>query len=209
MIRTIAKLPRPSAMLTLLGTAALVAALASPHARAAEVLGVKLDDTVKLAGKDLVLSGSGIRMKAVFKVYVLGVYLAKKETTQAAVLAAPGPKRFVLNFQRDLSGDEFGAAFLAGINKNLDKDEKSKLVNPLLKLGEVFETLGSIKKGDVVVGDWVPGAGATLTLNGKPIMAPISEPLFYNAVLRIWYGDKPADGALKNALLGVEAPSIN
>ncbi len=209
MFRTFNALPRPSGLLTLLSAAALVAALASPSAHAAELLGVKLDDTAKVGGKELVLSGYGIRMKAVFKVYVLGVYLTKKETTQAGVLASQGPKRFVLNFQRELSGDEFGGAFLAGINKNLDKDEKSKLVNPLLKLGETFERIGGLKKGDLVVVDWVPGTGTTMTLNGKPVMEPITEPLFNNAVLRIWYGDKPADGALKNALLGIEAASVN
>jgi hypothetical protein len=209
MLKKILSASRSSAMLSLIAGAALVAALASPSAHAAEILGVKLEDTQKVGGKDLVLSGYGIRMKAVFKVYVLGVYLSKKETTQAAVLANTGPKRFVLTFQRDLSGDEFGSAFLAGINKNLDKDEKSKLVNPLLKLGEMFERIGGLKKGDVVVCDWVPGTGTTMTLNGKHIMDTISEPLFYNAVLRIWYGDKPADGALKNALLGIEAPSVN
>jgi hypothetical protein len=209
MLNKFFSLPRPNALLTLLGSAALVAALASPSAHAVEILGVKLDDTAKVGGKELVLSGHGIRMKAVFKVYVLGVYLTKKETTQAGVLANQGPKRFVLNFQRELSGDEFGASFLAGINKNLDKDEKSKLVNPLLKLGDTFERIGGIKKGDLVLVDWVPGTGTTMTLNGKPIMEPITEPLFNNAVLRIWYGDKPADGALKNALLGIEAPSVN
>jgi hypothetical protein len=209
MLNKILSFTRPSAMLSLMAGAALVAALASPSAHAAEILGVKLDDTAKVGGKELVLSGHGIRMKAVFKVYVLGVYMTKKETTQAGVLANQGPKRFVLNFQRDVPGEEFGASFLAGINKNLDKDEKSKLVNPLLKLGDTFERIGGIKKGDLVLVDWVPGTGTTMTLNGKPIMEPITEPLFNNAVLRIWYGDKPADGALKNALLGIEAPSVN
>lgn len=183
---------------TLLGLAMSTSTLA------ADVLGTKLDDTVKVAGKELVLSGAGIRMKAVFKVYVLGVYLGKKETTAAGVLAAPGPKRFQLVMLRDLSGEEFGSSFLAGINKNLDKDEKSKLVNQLLKFGEVFEAVGGLKKGDVIMGDWVPGSGTVIHLNGKVIIEPQPDPLFYNAILRIWYGDKPADGALKNALLGIE-----
>ena len=66
------------------------------------------------------------------------------------------------------------------------------------------ERIGGLKKGDVVIGDWVPGQGTVMTLNGKPVTDNISDPLFYNAVLRIWYGDKPADIALKKSLLGIE-----
>jgi hypothetical protein len=49
--------------------------------------------------------------------------------------------------------------------------------------------------------DWVPGTGLVAELNGKAIGSPIAEPAFYNAVLRIWLGDKPADEALKPLLL--------
>jgi hypothetical protein len=167
-----------------------------------EVAGIKLEDTVKVAGKELVLSGAGLRTKVVVKVYVLGIYLGKKETTQAGVLAAPGPKRALLTMLRDLSGEDFGNAFLSGINKNLDKDEKTKLVNQLLKFGEVFETIGGLKKGDIVTADWVPGSGTVVHLNGKVVIEPQADPLFYNAILRIWYGDKPAEVALKASLLG-------
>jgi hypothetical protein len=198
-----AALPHPTALITLLAGAALLAGLASPPAHAAEVNGVKLPDTAKVAGQTLVLSGAGVRIKAVVKVYVLGVYLGKKETTQAGVLAAPGPKRFELVTLRDLSSDEFGSAFIAGINKNLDKDEKAKMFNQLTKLGELFEKIaGGLKKGDVVVGDFVPGTGTTFLINGKAVIDPLPDPLFFNAVLRIWYGDKPADVSLKTSLLG-------
>ena len=197
-------MPRRLAMTTLLAGAALVAGLAAPSAHAAvDVMGVKIDETAKVAGTNLVLSGAGVRLKVV-KVYVLGVYLGKKETSQAAVLAAPGPKRFLIHCIHELSGEEFGSAFLAGINKNLDKDEKAKLFKPLEKLGEVFEKIPGLKTGDVIIGDWIPGQGTIMTLNGKPVSEPIPEPLFYNAVLRIWYGDKPADIALKKSLLGIE-----
>ncbi len=200
---TARKLPRPNALTVLMAGAALVAALASPKAQAAEVAGVKLDDTAKVAGQSLVLSGAGLRTK-VIKLYVLGTYFNKKETTQAGVLGNSAAKRFEIVMLRDFSGDEFGVAFLAGINKNLDKDEKAKLFTPLAKLGEAFERIGGLKKGDVVIGDWIPGQGTVMTLNGKAVTEPFSDPLFYNAVLRIWYGDKPAEVSLKKSLLGEE-----
>lgn len=182
--------------------AAAVLGMAMSLAQAVEVSGVKVDDAAKVGGKDLVLSGAGLRTKTIFKIYVLGIYLNKKETTQAGVLAAQGPKRAKIHVLRELTGEEFGGAFLAGINKNLDKEEKSKYVNQLLKFGELFETLPPLKPGDTVMADWVPGTGTIITINGKQIIDPLPDPGFFNAILRIWYGDKPAEVALKHALLG-------
>ena len=54
----------------------------------------------------------------------------------------------------------------------------------------------------MILGDWVPGTGTVLTLNGKPMTEAMPEPLFYNALLRIWLGEKPADDDLKEDLLG-------
>jgi len=182
--------------------AAAVLGMAMSLAQAVEIAGVKVPETSKVGGKDLVLSGAGLRTKTVFKIYVLGIYLGKKETTTAGVLAAQGPKRAQIHVLRQLTGEEFGGAFLTGINKNLDKEEKSKYVNQLLRFGELFETLPPLKPGDIVTADWVPGTGTLITINGKSIIEPLPDPGFFNAILRIWYGDKPAEVALKAALLG-------
>lgn len=182
--------------------AAAVLGMVMSLAQAAEVAGVKVEESAKVGGKDLVLAGAGLRTKTVFKLYVLGIYLGKKETTQAGVLAAQGPKRAKIHVLRTLTGEEFGGAFLAGINKNLDKEEKSKFVNQLLKFGELFETLPPLQPGDTVMADWIPSQGTIITINGKQIIEPLPDPAFFNAILRIWYGDKPAEVALKHALLG-------
>lgn len=186
---------------TILTAAALSLGVFSA-AQAVEVSGIKLEDSAQVGGKTLVLNGAGTRIKAVFKVYAAALYLSEKKTTVADVLAAPGPKRFKLVMMRDLTGEEFGSAFLAGINKNLEKDEKTKFVNQLVKFGEMFETIGGLKKGDVIVGDWVPGTGTVLTLNAKRIVEPMPEPAFYSAILRIWLGNNPVDHLLKPQLLG-------
>ncbi|MGH6648453.1 chalcone isomerase family protein [Aquabacterium sp.] len=183
-------------------TAAILALATQAPVQAMDVAGVQLEDNAKVAGKDLVLSNAGVRIKVLFKVYVLGIYLNEKKTTVADILGAPGPKRFKLVMMRDVSGEEFGSSFMGAINKNLEKDEKTKFVNQLLKFGEMFETIGALKKGDVILSDWVPGTGTVLTLNGKPIVEPLPDPLFYNALLKIWLGDKPVDTSLKPVLLG-------
>jgi hypothetical protein len=184
---------------------ALAAALASGlfgAAQAVEVGGVKLEDSTKVAGKELKLNGAGLRTKFVVKVYAMGLYLGKKETATEAVLTAAGPRRVTLVMLRDLSSEDFGQAFMSGINQNSDKAEKGKLVNQMVKLGEIFQNAGNLKKGDTMHVDWVPEKGTVLELNGKVLSEPLPDQTFYNALLKIWLGDKPADSALKPLLLG-------
>ena len=182
-------------------TAAALAFSAAMPAQAVEVGGVKLEDSMTVAGKNLVLNGAGIRVKVLFKVYALGLYLPEKKNTADAILAQQGPKRFKIVMLRDLSGEEFGDAFLTGINKNLEKDEKAKFVNQLVKLGDLFQEVGGLKKGDVILGDW-NGSNTVFQVNGKTVGSALPDPAFYNAILKIWLGASPADSSLKPALLG-------
>jgi phage-related protein len=171
-------------------------------ASAVEVAGVKLEDSVKVAGTDLSLNGAGVRTRAVFKVYAMALYLGKKETTADAVLASAGPRRITLSMLREVSGDDFGQAFTTGINANTDKAEKSKIAGQMAKLSEAFVNLGGLKKGDLLHIDWVPEKGTVMALNGKPLGEPFPDAAFYNALLKIWLGDKPVDSTLKPLLLG-------
>ena len=178
---------------------------AAPAAWAADVGGVKIDDQTKVAGKDLRLNGAGLRTRAMFKVYAMGLYLGKKETTTEAVLSSAGPRRFTIVMMREVSGDDFGQAFMSGINANTDKAEKGKIVGQMVKFGEMFVNVGALKKGDTLTVDWVPDKGTVIELNGKSIIEPLPDQAFYNALLKIWLGDKPADSALKPQLLGAKA----
>lgn len=182
----------------------LAAALAcsSIAVRAAEVAGVKLDDSTRVANQELRLNGAGIRYKAIFKVYVAGLYLAEKKNTVPAVLAAPGAKRVAIVMLRDVSNEEFGRGFMSGITQNSDRAETGKLIAQLQKFGEIFAAIPELKKGDVLTTDWVPGTGTVIHLNGRKISEPLPDAAFYNAILRIWLGEKPIDSNLKPALLG-------
>lgn len=190
------------AHLTALMTAAALTLGSLSAAHAVEVQGVKLEDTATVAGKTLVLNGAGARIKAVFKIYAIGLYLTEKKNNTADVLALGGPKRFKIVFLRDLTSEEFGSAFLAGINKNLEKDEKTKYVNQITKFGDLFTEFEGVKKGEVIIGDYNPAVGTTITLNGKQLGSALPDVGFYNAILRIWLGANPADNLLKPALLG-------
>jgi len=182
--------------------ACMATALGAGSAQAAEVAGIKLDDTVRLANQDLKLNGAGIRYKAIFKVYVAALYLAEKKATVPDVLAAAGPKRVTIVMLRDVSNEELGRGFMSGINQNSDRNEKAKYINQLQKFGEIFASIPELKKGDVLTTDWVPGNGTVIHVNGRKVSDQLPDPTFYNALLKIWIGDKPVDSKLKPAMLG-------
>ena len=173
-------------------------------AQAIEVGGLKFDDTVKVAGKGLKVNGAGVRTRIVVKVYALVLYLPEKKDTAAGVLESAGPRRFSLGLLREVTGEELGQAFMSGITANTDKAERSKFVNQLAQFGEAFVNIPQAKKGDVINVDWVPDTGTVMTFNGKPIGEPLKDIAFYNAVLKIWLGDKPVDSSLKPQLLGAK-----
>ncbi len=170
-----------------------------------DVAGVKLEDSIDLQGSKLLLNGAGLRTKLVFKVYVAGLYLNKKAATPEEVLAATGPKRMSLTMLRDIDAGELGKLFTKGVEDNTSKAEIGKLIPGLVRMGQLFADQKSLKSGDNVLIDWVPGTGTILTINGKLQPEPFKEPEFFNALMRIWVGDKPADSKLKDALLGKSA----
>ena len=183
-------------------TAALFAA---PAASAVEVGGYKFDEAVKVNGQDLKLNGAGIRYKVLFKVYAAGLYLPAKKSTTADVIAEPGAKRITLIMLREVGSETMGQAFIDGIKKNSDINERAKIVNQMLTFGNLFGSIPSLNKGDTVTTDWIPGSGTVVSVNGKKLTDPIPDVAFYNALLKIWLGNSPADSKLKAAMLGEDS----
>ena len=183
--------------------ACLLSALVFAQAATAlELAGVKIDESAQVANRDLLLNGAGIRYKAIFKVYTAALYLPEKKATPADVMNSSGPRRIMIVMLRDVSSEDFGQAFMSGIQKNSDKAETAKIINQLTKFGELFASIPELKKGDVLTTDWIPGTGTLIQINGKKAGEVFPDLAFYNALLKIWIGDKPADSKLKLRLLG-------
>jgi len=199
---SISRITHPSSFKTLAAGALLALSFALPAAAAVDVSGYKFDDINKVAGKDLKLNGAGMRTKFVVKVYAAGLYLSEKSKAVADILKQDGPRRVTLQMARDVSSEDFGKAFMDGLNDNVDKAEKQKIVAQIGKFGEMFAGVDGLKKGDVLHIDWIPGSGTVCELNGKKLIDNVPDITFYNALLRIWLGDKPVDRSLKSALLG-------
>ncbi|MES2741682.1 MAG: chalcone isomerase family protein [Pseudomonadota bacterium] len=188
----------------LMALACLTLNLMQP-AMAAEAGGVKFDESSHLGDKELKLNGLGVRTKTLFKIYAIALYLPEKKTATADILALPGPRRIIITMLRDLSSEDFGQAFMNGLHNNLDVDERTKILSQTMAFGSMFSLIPSLKKNDVMTVDWVPAVGTVSYLNGKKLSDPVPELGFYNAILKIWLGDRPADSNLKPKLLGVGA----
>ena len=186
---------------------ALAGVMLSLSALAAQtdVAGVKLDDSVDVRGSKLQLNGAGIRYKAIFKVYVAALYVGKKVATPEEFYAATGPKRMSITMLREIDSNELGKAFTKGFEENAPKGEMSKLIPGLVRMGQVFADQKKLVAGDTFSMDWIPGTGSIITVKGKVQGDAFKEPEFFNALMRIWLGNNPADWKLKDALLGKAA----
>ena len=190
-----------SLMRSLLAAGALTLAFAA-NAATVDLAGVKLEDSITANGAQLQLNGSGIRYKAIFKVYAAGLYLSKKSASLEEVIAAPGPKRMSITMLRDIDSAELGKLFTRGVEDNLDRAEFSKLVPGLLRMGEIFASQKKLMAGENFIIDWIPGTGTIITVKGVPQGEPFKEPKFFGALMGIWLGKAPADHKLKDGLLG-------
>jgi hypothetical protein len=189
--------------------AAIAAALLSPlatFAQTTEVAGVKFQNTAQVGNAKLQLNGAGVRYKVVFKVYAAALYLGEKATTPEAVLASPGPRRLQIVMLREIDANELGKLFTKGMEQNAPREEFSKSIAGILRMSDIFSSHKKLVAGDSFAVEWVPGTGTVISINGKVEGAPIKEPEFYSALMKIWLGKSPADAQLKDALLG-KAPS--
>lgn len=171
-------------------------------AQAVELAGVKYEATAQVAGTPLVLNGAGIRYKAIFKVYTVGLYLPARSTSPEAIYAQVGPKRVHIAMLRDIDANELGKLFTQGMEKNSPREVFAKSINGTIRLAELFARKKKLGTGDSFSVDWLPGKGTVVSVNGVAEIEPIKEPEFFTALLSIWLGKSPADDQLKDAMLG-------
>ena len=181
-----------------MATRALILFLLSFSAFAAEVAGVKLPDT----DQQLVLNGAGLRKRAFFDVYAIGLYLPEKKSAAADAIGAAGPKRVAIHMLRDVGADQFGSALTDGMKENISEAEMKAFEPRIKQLSSTMNAMNEAKKGMRITLDWVPAAGTQVTVDGKPSGVPIPGEDFYRALLKIWLGEKPVQPDLKKALLG-------
>lgn len=179
--------------------AAFAAWLAAGGASAREVAGVNLADTARVAGRELVLNGAGVRKRAIFSVYVGSLYVPEKAASAPAVLAK-APRRIQLNLLRNLSADQLIGALTDGLKQNTTPAELSAITVQTGELAAIMKSFGEAKEGSVVTLDYVDGA-TTVGLDGT-VRGSIDGAAFNDALTKIWIGEHPAQDDLKKAMLG-------
>jgi len=199
------QIPAPTVLRVLL--LALVCSASCPPVLAesdADVLA--LATVAQVGGKSLRLNGAGISFRLVFKVYAMGLYLPDTRGTVPEILALPGPRRLSIAMLRDVSGEEFDEKVMRYVSADGGVLQPGVTAHMLELANAISSQPQGLRKGDRLTLDWVPGTGTVIELNKKPLTEPIPEMAFYNALLNIWLGEKPADPALKARLLGSAGP---
>ena len=178
---------------------AAVALAWSATASAVEVGGIRLDEKANVGGQELVLNGAGVRTRVFIKVYVASLWLPAKASALSGVLAK-GPRRVQMNLLRDLSADQLVNALVDGLKDNNSEAELASVKAQVDQMVATMKAFNEVKEKDVVALDFVDG-GTRIALNGAA-RGTIPGADFNAALMRIWLGRSPADGLLKNALLG-------
>lgn len=172
----------------------------SMEAYALEVSGVKLDDKVQLDKQELVLNGAGVRTKVIFDIYVAALYLKEKTKKADVVLADAGSKRVALHILFGLDSGTLMEAFKNAFEANHSEAELSAMNAQLKKFYAIFGTIPEVKKGDVILLDYIPMTGTKVTVNGAE-RGVVEGAEFNRALLKIWLGRRPVQDELKKDML--------
>ncbi|WP_427312629.1 chalcone isomerase family protein [Cupriavidus sp. H39] len=192
---------RLAVVLAALGAAAAVHAVPGP-ARALEIEGMRFDDAARVGGKELQLNGAALRTGFLTKGYVAALYLQEKARNAALVLGTPGAKRLQLRILRETEPPAVVRAIRQGMRDNHSEAQMQGLAARLVQFERTLGEIGTAHKGDVINLDFSPQTGTVIAINGTPRGRPIPGEDFYQAVLRVFLGERPADAGVKRGLLG-------
>jgi hypothetical protein len=171
--------------------------IAGSTALAKEVAGVTVPDTITVEGKALKLNGAGLRKKAIFKVYVGGLYVETPSKDAATLTSSDQVKRMQLSVLRSLSSQQVNEAIEEGFEKN-SKSQMGALKPRLAKLATMIP---NVEKGDEILLTYVPGKGTVVSAKGAE-KGVIEGKDFADALFAVWLGPNPVQEDLKKALLG-------
>ena len=181
---------------------ALAFCVLAQAAGAVEIAGATFAPRANIGGEEAVLNGAGLRNRAFFKVYAIGLYLPQKAVTPADVLAAKGAKRIAIVTLRDLTAEQFVDALLEALKNNHDEAALKALQPKIDQFRAAMLLIGNAPEKSSVNLDFLPDTGTRLSFNGAQKGADIAGEDFFRALLRIWIGDKPAQEDLREKLLG-------
>ena len=165
-------------------------------AKAVEFEGVMLPNSLTAGGKNLRLNGMGLRTRAVFKIYVGGLYLESNSKDPAKILLADAGKLVQIHFLRDLTRDQLVDDFQHAFERNArDKTGQRDAFDRMLTL------VPDVWKGDTLTFLYLPGKGTTLQVGDREL-GVFEGKGFASAVFAMWLGPYPTSRDLQTGMLG-------
>lgn len=193
---------RHQALRRTLLTAGLAAPWLPSRAQSLKLSPPPFSESIDLSDKVLRLNGSGVRYRALSKLYAAALYLQHQIETPAQVVNSPGPKRLAGLLLRDFEWKELGQMLAQGLQRNSTGVEIARHGPEIARLGGLFAHPRLVQAGSIFWLDFLPGVGSVLSLNGQALGQPFQEATFFGLLMNIWLGSKPVDANLKEALLG-------
>jgi hypothetical protein len=167
-----------------------------------KVAGVAFEEQVRVGETPMLLNGAGVRSKFFIKAYVIGLYLPHKSASAEAAIGQAGPKRVRLVGLRDVNVSMFLSGLHSGLEKNLAHADLAALQPRLDQFNATLKAIGEIPEGAPFTIDLTADNLTRLAVKGNAVGQDIAGADFYQALLRVWLGEKPAQEDLKAALLG-------
>lgn len=171
------------------------------QAQAARLEGQQFDDTVLVGDRTLQLNGLGLRGVAWIKAFVAGLYVAAPSRDPGQLMAMQGPKRLRLKLMMEAPSRELSKAFAKGVRRNESAAVQAQLGERMDTFVALIDGLGTLRAGDALDLDFIPGVGAQLLRNGQPVGRPVAGEDFFRAILKIFIGERPVDRRMKEGML--------
>lgn len=162
---------------------------------------VNYAEQLTMGKESLVLNGAGLRKILFVKVYAAGLYLPKVASDAQCVQDQAGSKRVRLVLRRNVDAADFVEALNDGLKDNSTEAQRTAIKKDIESLVAVMEKIGDVHENDSVDFDYSVAKGVSVFVNGRLIGEKIGGKALYDAVLRIWLGEKAIDSGLKKALL--------
>ena len=180
---------------------ASVLAFISPETATAAELAIPPGQVI-VGGQELSLRGHGVSTRYTLEVCVVALYLPRQLIGVDEVLRGSQARRIQIVLLRDVSLDDFRSGLIELGRSDRGSTAAQRSATNLQKLSEELSSrLGSLNRGDVVAIDWVPGAGVTVSRNGRLAAGPIPDEDLFHTLAGIWVGPDSKDSDLRSSLL--------
>ena len=173
--------------------------LSAGAASALTIKGVDFADEVTIAEKKLYLNGAGIRKKFFLSIYACGLYLPHPTSDADKAIKSDVCKQVIMHFiHSKVSKEKIVKGWQDGFFNN-SQEKMNSLQERITTFNAFFSK--DLLKNDRITISYIPEQGTTVKINDET-KGTIPGSDFMQALWAIWLGAYPADGGMKEGMLG-------